>query len=59
MKVCTNSIAKNLTIRSYEAKLKQFESWMADYKMNILDHWSKQIDKSPSVAPFFYKGYRF
>lgn len=42
-------------IRQAEAKLKQFEAWMADYKMNTLDYWSKMIETSPSVAPFFYK----
>lgn len=50
------SVVTNLQlIRQAEAKLKQFEAWMADYKMNTLEMWSQQIDKSPSVAPFFYK----
>ena len=50
------SIMENLmSIREAENKLKQFEAWIAEYKMNTLDHWSTQIVDHPSIAPFFYK----
>lgn len=50
------SIMENLmSIREAESRLKQFEAWVADYRMNTLDFWSQAIDESPSIAPFFYK----
>lgn len=50
------SIVSNLSfIRQCERKIKEFEAWMADYKLNTLDLWSQEINKSPSLAPFFYK----
>lgn len=50
------SIMENLmSIREAESKLKQFEAWIADYRMNTLDFWSQSIYESPSIAPFFYK----
>lgn len=50
------SIVENLmSIREAERKIKQFDAWISEYKMNTLDAWSNSIKDSPSLAPFFYK----
>lgn len=50
------SVAQSIAdIRNSEAQIKAFETWLADYKFNIMSDWGDQIHKKPSLAPFFYK----
>lgn len=54
--IAQTSLAEALsTIRQAESFSAQFEAWMDEYKMNILDNWGAQIAKRPSLAPYFYK----
>lgn len=42
-------------IRRSESYIRSVESWMSDYRASILEHWGKQLEKRPNLAPFFYK----
>lgn len=42
-------------IRRCESYIRSVESWMADYRAGIIDHWGQQLEKRPNLAPYFYK----
>lgn len=42
-------------IRRSEAYIRSVESWMADYRSSIIEHWGQQLEKRPNLAPYFYK----
>lgn len=44
-----------LHLKEAEEGIKSVESWFSDYRARIVEHWGEQLEKRPTLAPYFYK----
>lgn len=51
-----SSLSTSLSgIREMEYNIQSFQSWLSEYRSQIIQHWGDQLEKRPSLAPYFYK----
>lgn len=42
-------------IKQAEADIQSVEAWLSEYRAGIIEHWGKELEKRPNLAPYFYK----